>query len=195
MIRHARVDDVPEMARLINEFADSNLMLPRPVNQIYEALRDYVVIEEDGQVVGCAALHALWFDLAEVRSVAVNSNYHGQGFGRKLVERLLEDARKVRVHRVFMLALPDRAMAATARKLGFREESKQAFPQKVWTDCLNCPKFTACDEIALIREVGPKLPSPHEWESVMNAYGDVSRITQVLPTSNLPTEHSEERTG
>jgi amino-acid N-acetyltransferase len=189
MIRQARVDDVPEIARLINGFADSNLMLHRPVNQIYERLKDYVVVEEeDGEVAGCAALHVLWFDLAEICSVAVNSNHHGRGFGRLLVERLLADARAIRVHRVFMLALPDHAMAATARKLGFREESKQAFPQKVWSDCLNCPKFTACDEIALIIEVGPKLHSPHEWESVMSAYGDIAKLTAALPKSSITRE-------
>lgn len=170
MIRPARIADVAEMTILINAYAQKNLMLPRPLNKMYESLRDFLVVEEDGRVVGCGALHVLWYDLAEIRSVAVREDNQGRGYGRKLVEALIEEAKKLGVHQVFMLILPDGAMANLGKKLGFREVSKEELPHKVWSDCLNCPKFTQCDEIALVAEVGPKVESPHQWTSVMNAY-------------------------
>jgi len=170
MLRAARISDVAEMAQFINSFAQRNLMLPRPLNRMYENLRDYVVVEEDGKVVGCGALHILWYDLAEIRSVAVREGFQHRGYGKAILNSLLDDARKLGVHQVFMLVLPDGAMARLARKSGFREVSKDELPHKVWSDCLNCPKFTECDEIALIAEVGPKIESPHQWSSVMNAY-------------------------
>jgi len=170
MIRPARIADVAEMTKLINAFAQKNLMLPRPVNKMYEQVRDFYVVEEDGLVVGCGAVHVLWYDLAEIRSVAVREDYQRRGYGRQLVEALIGDAKQLGVHEVFMLILPDGPMAKLGRKFGFREVSKDELPHKVWSDCLNCPKFTQCDEIALMAEVGPKVKSPHEWTSVMNAY-------------------------
>ena len=92
-----------------------------------------------------------------------------------MVTTLMEDAKKIGVYQVFMLVLPDGPLSKISRELGFREVSKETFPQKVWNDCLNCPKFTQCDEIALIVEVGPKTESPHEWHSVMAQYAEGSR--------------------
>ena len=181
MIRPAQVTDVPEMAQLINQYAARNLMLARPVNQIYEHLRDYCVVEESGKVAGCAGLQILWYDLAEIRSVAVHKDFHGKGIGRQMVEYQLAQAKALGIHQVFMLVLPDGPMAAIGGKLGFREVSKETFPQKVWNDCLNCPKFTECDEIALITEAAPKTPSPHEWHSVMAAYKDRNKIPLGIP--------------
>jgi len=178
MIRPARIADVAEMAALINGYAQRNLMLPRPLNKIYEHLRDFLVVEEDGVVVGCGALHVLWYDLAEIRSIAVREDRQGRGYGRQLTEALIEDAKKLGVYQVFMLTLPEGMMAKLSAKLGFREVSKDELPHKVWSDCLNCPKFTQCDEIAMIVEVGPKVESPHQWSSVMNSY------------SRRPAEHA-----
>jgi len=158
------------MSTLINGYAQKNLMLPRPLNKMYESLRDFLVVEEDGLVVGCGALHVIWHDLAEIRSVAIRDGHGGKGHGRRLMEALIDDAKKLGIHEVFMLILPDGPMAKLSRKLGFREVSKDELPHKVWSDCLNCPKFTQCDEIAVIAEVGPKIESPHQWASVMNAY-------------------------
>ena len=167
VLRPARVTDVPQMAQLINKYASRNLMLPRPVNQVYERLKDYCIVEADGVVAGCSALQILWYDLAEVRSVAVHEGFRGRGFGRLMVERLLGEAKTLGIHQVIMLVLPDGPMHAIARSLGFREVEKESLPQKVWNDCLNCPKFSECDEIALITEAAPKTESPHDWHSIM----------------------------
>jgi amino-acid N-acetyltransferase len=188
MLRPARISDVAEMAQFINSFAQRNLMLPRPLNRMYENLRDYTVIEEDGKVVGCGALHILWYDLAEVRSVAVREGYQGRGYGKIIVDALIEEARELGVYQVFMLVLPDGAMARLALRSNFREVSKDELPHKVWSDCLNCPKFTDCDEIALITEVAPKIESPHQWSSVMSAYVRRSGEIEQMPIPReLPT--------
>ncbi len=190
MIRPARVTDVPAMAEMINEYARRNLMLPRPVNKLYETVRDYVVVEEDGVIAGCAGLHVLWYDLAEIRSVAVREGYYGRGYGRKMVTALMDDAKKLGIYQVFMLVLPDGPLSKISKDLGFREVSKETFPQKVWNDCLNCPKFTCCDEIALIAEAGPKTESPHEWHSVMAQYTDGShgKLARQLPMTGTGAE-------
>ncbi len=182
-IRSANINDVAEISKLVNAYAQRNLMLPRPLNTIYEHLRDFVVAVEDDIVIGCGALHVLWFDLAEIRSVAVHEDYVGRGCGRKIVEALMQDARDLGIHQTFMLILPDRPMWRLAEQLGFREVSKDSLPHKVWSDCLNCPKFTNCDEVAVICEVAPKVESPHEWQSVMGAYvrGPGGRSVVPLP--------------
>ena len=79
MIRNAHVDDVEELNRLINQFAKKDLMLPRPLSELYEKIRDYYVYVENGRVKGCAALHVFWKDLAEIKSVAVDENFQKKG--------------------------------------------------------------------------------------------------------------------
>ena len=185
MIRPARIPDVVHIAQLVNPYAQRDLMLPLPWNKVYENLRDFVVAEEDGAIVGCGALHVLWHDLAEVRSIAVREDRMGRGYGRAMVEALMEDARRLGIHRVFMLILPDGPMARLAAKLGFGEVGKEALPHKVWSDCLNCPRFANCDEIAVVAEMGPNLDAPVQWESVIGAYTQPG-ATRCRPTTTPP---------
>ena len=86
MIRNATIHDVPRMQAIINSHAEFGKMLFKNFAQLYEHLRDFAVWEEDGQVIGCAALTIIWADLAEVRSLAVDAAHTGRGIGRKLVE-------------------------------------------------------------------------------------------------------------
>jgi len=185
MIRPARISDVQDIAQLVNGYAQRNLMLSRPLNRIYESLRDYFVVEEEGALIGCGALHVLWYDLAEIRSVAIAEEHAGKGHGRKVVEALLEDARRLGIHQVFMLILPGGPMAKLSERLSFHEVSKEVLPHKVWGDCLNCPKFTQCDEIAVIIEAGPKVESSQQWSSVMDAYARRSADRDAVPTSHV----------
>ncbi len=147
MLRRAKTKDVPQIVQLINHYAEKGEMLSRSQSQVYNALRDYVVIEEDGQVVGCGALHVVWNDIAEIRSLAIAPDRIGQGLGRSIVEYLLEDARAMELPRVFTLTYKPGFFA----KLKFEPVDKKDLPHKVWKDCLNCPKFPDCDEVALIR--------------------------------------------
>ena len=148
-IRKAAISDVKEIQRLVNEFARKEQMIPRSVNELYENVRDFVVAEDKSGIVGACALHVLWDDLAEVRSLAVKNEYQGKGIGSKMVRNCIREARALCIKRVFVLTYqPD-----FFRKLRFRDTDKAALPQKIWGDCIRCPKFPECDEHALIRKV------------------------------------------
>ncbi|MGQ9456046.1 MAG: N-acetyltransferase [Armatimonadota bacterium] len=148
-IRKARVPDVPKIQNLINMFADRNAMLPRSLSALYENIRDFFVLEENGHVVGCCALHITWGDLAEIKSLAVDESLHGRGYGRALVQACIEEARVMGVPRVFALTY----IPSFFEKLGFVRIDKSKLPHKVWTECINCPKFPNCGEEAVILEL------------------------------------------
>lgn len=152
-LRKARITDVKGVHKLImNTSADDGLVLPRSYNQLYSHLRDFFVIVDEADedtVLGCCALAICWENLAEVRSLVVAREARGLGLGRKLVEACLSDVVTLGIYRVFALTnTPD-----FFRHMGFVEVSKDTLPQKVWSDCLNCPRFPDCDEIALHMEL------------------------------------------
>ena len=148
-IRKALLSDAPGIQKLINEFADKDLMLPRSLNHIYENIRDYYVAEEKGRMIGCAALHIVWGDLAEVNSLAVRDSHKGKGTGRALVSRCLDEARGLGIRRVFALTYVPKFF----RKCGFSRIAKSKLPQKIWSDCLNCHKFTDCGEVSVAVDI------------------------------------------
>ncbi len=127
-------------------------MLPRPVSRIYDNVRDYTVVEVDGRVIGCGALHVMWSDLAEIRAVAVEESYIGSGFGRHIVQTLLDEAVSLEVDRVFVLTYRE----GFFRHMGFADVDKADLPHKIWSDCINCVHFPNCDEIALIRDLAER---------------------------------------
>jgi len=148
MIRKARIIDAKDIQALINKYAMANLMLPRSLNEIYDNIRDFYVAENGSKIVGCAALHVSWEDLAEVKSLAVDEDQQKKGVGKKLVDKCLKEAKDLGIKRVFALTLvPD-----FFKKIGFKSISKKKLPQKVWSECINCIKFTECDEIAVAYE-------------------------------------------
>ena len=149
-LRTATVSDALSIFKLVNYYASQAQMLPKSQNQIYQNIRDFlVIVDPDGQVAGCGALHVLWSDLAEIRSLAVAEEHRRLGFGRILVRRLLEDARKLGVPAVFALTYAPEFFAS----LGFSVIDKDSLPRKIWGDCIDCPKFPNCDEIAVIKDI------------------------------------------
>lgn len=104
-IRRARVGDVRAIRRLIDVYADDRRLLSKATVALYEDVQEFWVAERDDDrtVVGCGALHVMWEDLAEVRTVAVDPQCRGQGIGRRIVSALLEAARELGVRRVFVL--------------------------------------------------------------------------------------------
>jgi amino-acid N-acetyltransferase len=146
MIRKARIADVKAIQSLINQYADSGQMLPRSLNELYEQLRDFHVLDENGSLIGVCALHVSWDGIAEIRSLAVRQDRNKQGIGSQLVKHCLSEASELEVERVFVLTYQERFF----RKLGFTDVDKKELPHKIWTDCLNCIKFPNCDESALI---------------------------------------------
>ncbi len=145
MIRKAKVPDVPGIHKLVNTFAERNEMLPRALNAIYENIRDFHVIDIEGKIVGCCGLHITWGDLAEVKSLAVDESYQKGGFGRRLVEACIAEAQELGVPKIFALTY----VPEFFEKLGFKRVDKSTLPHKIWSECINCPKFPDCGEEAV----------------------------------------------
>jgi amino-acid N-acetyltransferase len=148
-VDRAKVSDATAMHQLINHFANKGEMLPRALSEIYENIRDYFVVRDDGQVVACTALHINWLDLAEIKSLAVQERYQNQGIGSMLVQACLDEAKKLGIPTVFCLTYKPPLF----EKHGFHLIDKMELPHKVWAECYRCPKFPNCDEVALIRHI------------------------------------------
>ena len=148
-IRKARIGDVPALQKLINSLADRGELLHRSLNELYENIRDYYVVEMDGQVVGSCALHISWADLAEIKSLVVADHLQGKGIGRELLDTCLAEARSLGIPRVFALTYKPEFF----EKLGFVRIDKAGLPHKIWSECINCPKFPDCGEEALVKDL------------------------------------------
>jgi len=146
MIRKAGIGDVKDIQKLLSNFASRGEMLSRSLSELYESLRDFYLYEEDGRVLGASALHIVWEDLAEVRSVAVAEDAGRRGIGSQVVGACLEEARALGLKRIFCLTYKPDFFA----KFGFQVVDKSELPHKVWGDCIKCVKFPDCDEIAMI---------------------------------------------
>ncbi|MCB2180570.1 MAG: N-acetyltransferase [Desulfobulbaceae bacterium] len=149
MLRDARMEDVKAIYNLLNHFSNKGLLLGRSLSALYDQLRDFkvFVVSEKGsdRVVGVCSLHISWENLAEIRSLAVEEVYHGQGIGSKLVASCLEEANSLGISHVFTLTY----QPLFFRRMGFSSIDKKELPHKVWSDCINCPKFPDCNEEAM----------------------------------------------
>ena len=149
MIRKATLNDIPSIQETIKPYAVRGEMLPRTLNDLYEHIRDFSVYEKGNGVLGVAALALSWENIAEIRSLAILENRLSLGIGSALVKYCLEEARSLYVKKVFVLTYT----AEFFKKIGFHPIDKEDLPQKIWKDCVNCSKFPACDEQALIMEL------------------------------------------
>lgn len=145
-LRKARIDDAVAIQNLIKYYAKKEEMLPRSINEIYENLRDFSVLEKDGAVVACGGLHVCWNDLAEIKSLAVAPELQGKGFGSKLCKQFLKEARELGIPRVFTLTF----RPGFFEKLGFTKVEMNDLPKKVWIECVKCVHFPDCGEEALV---------------------------------------------
>ena len=147
IFRKARFSDTETIFNLIAVYARNGEMLARSRNTIYENLRDLVVAEdEDGEVVGVGGLHIIWDAMAEICAMAVAPEMIRQGIGSGIVKMLIEEGRELGVKTIFTLTYKPKFFEA----LGFQIVSRDDLPHKIWKDCIDCPKFPDCDEIALI---------------------------------------------
>ena len=145
--RKPTFDDVEDIYALIMDYANDGIMLARSRNTLYETLREMIVAEdEDGKVVGVGALHIIWDALAEVRTMAISPKVVRQGIGSMIVRRLLEEGREIGVKKFFTLTYKP----GFFQTIGFKTITKNELPHKVWKDCIECPKFPNCDEIAMV---------------------------------------------
>ena len=157
LIRRARLSDVPAIAGIMADYVMQGVLLPRPVSELYQCVREFVVAErpaasgEAPEVVACAALRVLWDDVAEVRTLAVRPDHHGRGLGGHLVEWLVADAKSLGLPRVIALTRE----VPFFERCGFVVVPRESLPRKVWTDCVRCPKRHACDEVAVVLDLVP----------------------------------------
>ncbi|MCA1594837.1 MAG: N-acetyltransferase [Chloroflexi bacterium] len=145
-LRKARLADSRRIHELVNYYADREEMLHRTVPEICENIRDYVVAELDGVVVACCGLQVNLDTLAEIKSLAVEDGRQGNGIGSILVKECLREAEQLEVPSVFALTY----RPSFFERLGFRQVNKSTLPRKVWGECIRCPKFPDCGEIAVL---------------------------------------------
>lgn len=150
MIRKAFVNEVTQIQRVLKQYGDKGILLPRSLSELYEHLRDfYVITDEDGNIIAVCALGLCWEDLAEIRSLAVAENFQGNNYGVMLVEKCIEEAKSLGLKKIFTLTY----VPEYFKKLGFHVVDKSELPHKVWSDCLKCAKFPDCDETALVKKI------------------------------------------
>ena len=146
MIRKAKVADIKQIYNLIAEFALKEEMLPRSLSELYDNVRDFFVFEESGKIFGCCALHVMWEELGEIRSLAVKTEEQGKRIGAKLVEACIGEMSQIGLNKVFALTYKPEFF----EKKGFFRIDKAELPHKVWADCVKCPKFPDCGEIPVM---------------------------------------------
>jgi amino-acid N-acetyltransferase len=159
----AQIRDVEEILELVNVFANSNLMLPRGPQYLYENIRDFVIASDRNVpvysltetrevlhlIVACGSLHVLWEDIAEVRALAIHPDYQHLGLGSKLVQFMKHEARQLGIKRLFTFTLTEDFF----KTLGFKKIKRNSLPPKVWGECSRCPKYFQCDEIGMVLDL------------------------------------------
>jgi len=149
MLRKAQIGDVKEIQKLLTHYASRGDMLSRSLSELYEAIRDFYIVEDAERLLGVAALHIVWDDLAEIRSVAVAEDAGRKGVGSEVVNACIAEAHQLGLKRLFCLTYKPDFFA----KFGFRIVDKSELLHKVWGDCIKCVKFPDCDEIAMIMDL------------------------------------------
>ncbi|MDL2280029.1 N-acetyltransferase [Desulfovibrio sp. OttesenSCG-928-G11] len=153
--RQATMPDIRELHAFLLGDAANNRLLPRSLSDLYARTRDFhLLYDEKGLLAGCCALSLVWEDLAEIRSLLVREDLRGKGLGRALVLACADAARALGIRRLFTLTYEKLFF----NRLGFVEVGKDVLPQKIWADCIHCPKFPDCDEIAMQRDLEDKKP-------------------------------------
>jgi amino-acid N-acetyltransferase len=160
--REAILPDAERIHELISTYSGDGTLLPRTLAEICENVRDFVVLEDAGEIIGCGALHLYGPHLAEIRSITVNRAHQRTGGGRRLVRALLAHAKK---HEVNCICLFTRIPEFFSR-MGFSLAQREDLPDKMYKDCCVCPRFDRCDEVAMVRGELPRfaiLPEPDRW--------------------------------
>ena len=145
-VQKAKIDDVDGVIKLIDRFAKEEVMLPRGEDYILQNLRDYYVIKDGYSVIGCAALHIYTNRFAEIKSLAVETEFQAKALGKKLVDACLQEAKDLGIPKVFALTY----ITDFFKKLGFVDADKKELPEKIWKECVKCAKYTDCDESCLV---------------------------------------------
>ena len=171
VVRKAVMHDIGPILQLINSYAAKGIMLARTEFEMSEAIRDFTVITLDDQLLGCGALHFYSPTTAEIRSLAVYEHAKTKGVGRKLIEALVAEAEVYELDAVFAFTY----VVEFFNRVGFHVVERGALPLKAWKDCVRCPKFQACDEVAVLRILRPDHwaeSEPQPWGPIMTSPSD-----------------------
>jgi amino-acid N-acetyltransferase len=148
-VRKAIISDIHDIHALLTYYGGKGVLLPRPLSELYDHMRDYFVAEslqKKNEILAVCGLGICWEDLAEIKSLAVFEELQGMGVGSTLVEACMKEAQSFGLKKVFALTyIPD-----FFSRFGFKKVSKSLLPQKIWADCLKCTKFPNCDEVAML---------------------------------------------
>ncbi|MGA2714755.1 MAG: N-acetyltransferase [Bryobacteraceae bacterium] len=176
-VRKAAMHDIPALLELINGYAAKGIMLPRTEFEMSENMRDFMVAYAGSQLVGCGALHFYSPTVGELRSLAVAESHKTHGIGRMVVDSLVYEAKLYGLDAVFAFTYVPGFFA----KVGFQEVERGELPLKAWKDCLRCPKFHACDEIAVVRVLRPQR-WPQRHQEMPPVLGVEDGLVVLLPT-------------
>ena len=147
-VRRARTSDVPQVRDLVDRWTPDRRLLGKATVTLYEDVQEFfVAVEPDGRVVGCGALHVLWADLAEVRTLAVDPAVQGAGVGHRLLERVLQQARELGVSRVFCLTFE----TAFFGRHGFAPVDRVLVDPRVEAELLQSPDEGVAEFLDLAR--------------------------------------------
>jgi amino-acid N-acetyltransferase len=174
-VRKAGMADIAPLLRLINIYAAEGVMLPRTEFEISENIRDFSLIDSGGDLIACGALHFYTPIMGEVRSLAVDPKWKSHGAGRRMLEALLDEARQFSLDAVFAFTY----LADFFRQMGFKEVERGELPLKAWKDCLRCPKFQHCDEIAMVNVLRPERWRDHH-PSVFTPQGEAGPLLPIV---------------
>lgn len=184
-VRKAVMHDIPLILDLINAYAAKGIMLPRTEFELSEAIRDFIVVMQGQELLGCGALHFYSPTVGEIRSLAVREHAKTKGAGRILVEALVREADIYELDVVFAFTY----VVEFFNKVGFRVVERGVLPLKAWKDCLRCPKFSVCDEVAVLRVLRPDHWSesqPQMWAQTASADDQFIQIPTPLTLSEIP---------
>ena len=156
--RNAILPDADAIHDLIATYSGDGTLLPRTFAEICENIRDFVVVEDRHQVIACGALHLYGPHLAEVRSIAVHPEAKGKGGGQRVVKALLDEAERQQVSGVCLFTRIPEFFAP----MGFALAEREDLPDKIYKDCLGCPRLHCCDEVAMVRGELPHYAFLHQ---------------------------------
>jgi amino-acid N-acetyltransferase len=177
-VRKAAMQDIPALLDLINGYAAKGIMLPRTEFEMSENMRDFMVAYAGSQLVGCGALHFYSPTVGEVRSLAVAESHKTNGIGRLVVDSLLYEAKLYGLDAVFAFTY----VPGFFGRVGFHEVERGELPLKAWKDCLRCPKFSCCDEIAVVRVLRHHRWQVRQQQELSPVLGVDNGVVVLLPT-------------
>lgn len=186
-VRKAVMRDIPLILDLINSYAARGIMLPRTEFEMSEAIRDFLVVLQGEELLGCGALHFYSPKVGEIRSLAVHEKAKTKGVGRILVESLVREADIYELDIVFAFTY----VVEFFNKVGFHAVERGVLPLKAWKDCLRCSKFSACDEIAVLRVLRSDSWSesqPQMWIHTASADDQFIQLPTPRPLPGIPSK-------